>query len=99
MKNTSKNPFFVHTCLEESECKIRSYKYLDGSECEITIRPESDFVVKDGKEVRTDNVAIFIGNEPGTIQAELYLTQREAKEFANYILDFVKALEADNDAS
>ena len=92
MKNTSRNPFFVHTCLEESECKIHSYKYFDGSECEITIRPESDYVEKDGKEVRTDNVAIVIGNWRGTIQAELYLTQREAKEFANYILDFVKAL-------
>lgn len=99
MKNTSRNPFFVHAWLEESDCKIRSYKYLDGSECEITIRPESDLVVIDGKEVRTDNVAIFIGNKPATIQAELCLTQKEAKEFANYILDLVKALEADNEAS
>ena len=99
MKNTSRNPFFVHTCLEESECKIRSFKYLNGSECEIYIRPESDTVVLDGKEVRTDNVAIFIGNKPCTIQAELYLTQKEAKEFANYILDFVKALETEDEAS
>lgn len=99
MKNNSRNPFFVNTCLEESGCKIRSYNYFEGSECEITIRPESDFVEIDGKVVRMDNVAIFIGNNRNTIEAELCLTQKEAKEFANYILDFVKALEADNDAS
>lgn len=37
MKSKSKSPFWVHSPLEESYCKVRMYKYLDQSDCEISI--------------------------------------------------------------
>lgn len=72
------------------------YKCLNDSECEITIRPENGYVEQDdGEEVVTKNVAIFIGNRMGTIETELVLTKKEAREFANYILNMVNTLEKD----
>ena len=96
MKSKSKNPFWVHSPLEESYCKLRMYKYLDQSDCEISIRPKSDFYEKDGQEFRTGCISVFIGNHMGTIETELVLTKKEAREFANYILNMIEALEAEN---
>lgn len=45
----------------------------------------------------TENVAIFIGNDMGTIETTLVLTKREAREFADYILKMVDVLEKDDD--
>lgn len=99
MKSKSKNPYWIHGKLEESYCKHRMYKCLNDSECEITIRPEEHYVELDGgEEVVTKNVAIFFGNRTGTIETTLVLTKREAREFANYILNMVDTLEKDETA-
>ena len=96
MKSKSKNPYWICGKLEESYCKHRMYKCLNDSECEIAIRPENGYVeLDDGEEVTTKNVAIFIGNRMGTIETELVLTKKEAREFANYILNIVDTLEKD----
>lgn len=98
MKNESKNPYWIHGKLEESYCKNRMYKCLNDSECEIAIRPENSYVELDGgEEVVTKNISIFIGNRMGTIETELVLTKKEAREFAIYILQMVNVLEKDNE--
>lgn len=96
MQSKSKNPYWIHAKLEESYCKHQMYKCLNDSECEISIRPENGYVELDGgEEVVTKNIAIFIGNDMGTIETTLVLTKKEAREFANYILNMVDTLEKD----
>lgn len=98
MQSKSKNPYWIHAKLEESYCKHQMYKCLIDSECEISIRPENGYVELDGgEEVVTKNIAIFIGNDMGTIETTLVLTKKEAREFANYILQMVNVLEKDNE--
>lgn len=98
MKNESRNPFWVHAKLEESYYKQRSYSCLNNSECEIIIRPERNYFEQNGEEHFTHDVGIYIGNRISTVNTELVLSKKEAKEFANLILNFVDVLEKDDDA-
>lgn len=96
MQSKSKNPFFINAKLEESYTQHRMYKCLRTSECDVTIRSQDSYVELDGGEIkRTKKVAIFLGNESETIETVLVMTQREALEFANYILNMVDTLEKD----
>ena len=98
MKKENKNPLFTNAKLEESYCKYRMYKCLHNAECEITLRPQGIFYEEDGKMLKRKDVSIFIGNDTGTIETELVLTTKEAREFANYILELVDAMEKESEA-
>ena len=98
MKSKSKNPYWIHGKFEESYYLHRMYKCLRNSDCEVTIRPQDSYIELDGgEEVRTKKVAIFVGNDSGTVETTLVLSKREAREFANYILKMVDVLEKDDD--
>lgn len=95
MKSKSKNPFWVNSKLEESCARIRMFQVLEANQCEVTIRPDTVYVdLENGDVSEQQGVGIFVGDSGfGNNYIEMNLTLKEAREFANYILNMVNTLE------
>lgn len=95
MKSNSKNPFWFNAKLEQSCARLRMFKVLEAEQCEITIHPDSVFVdQEDGKVSEQQGIGIFVGDSSfGNNYIEMNLILKEAREFANAILNMVNELE------
>ena len=95
MKSNSKNPFWFNAKLEQSCARLRMFKVLEANQCEITIRPDSVYVdLEDGNVSEQQGIGIFVGDSGlGNNHIEMNLTLKEAREFANAILNMVNELE------
>lgn len=91
MKSDIKNPFWFNSKLEQSCARLRMIKVFDTDQCEITIRPDSVFIEEDGNVSKQQVIDIYLGD--GNSHIEIDLTLKEAREFANAILDMVNELE------
>ena len=71
------------------------FKVLDADQCEITIRPDTVFVDEaNGNVSEQQGIDIFVGDSQfGNNHVEIELTLKEAREFANAILNMVNELE------
>lgn len=100
MKSKSKNPLWFNSKLEQSCARLRMFKTIEANQCEVTIRPDKVYVdLEDGNVSEQQGVGIFVGDSDfGNNHIEINLTLKEAREFANVILNMVSALEAENDA-
>lgn len=97
MKSKSKNPLWFNAKLEQSCARLRMFKVINGNQCEVTIRPDSVYVdLEDGNVSEQQGIGIFVGDSGfGNNHIEMNLTLKEAREFANYILNMVDTLEKD----
>lgn len=95
MKSNSKNPFWFNAKLEQSCARLRMFKVINGNQCDVTIRPDSVYVdLEDENVSEQQGVGIFVGDSDfGNNQIEMNLTLKEAREFANAILNIVNELE------
>lgn len=95
MKSNSKNPFWFNAKLEQSCARLRMFKVLRANQCEITIQPDSLYVdLEDGNVSEQQGIGIFVGDSGfGNNHIEMNLTLKEAREFANAILNMVNELE------
>lgn len=95
MKSNSKNPFWFNAKLEQSCARLRMFKVLEANQCEITIRPDSVYVnLEDGNVSEQQGIGIFVGDSGfGNNHIEMNLTLKEAREFANAILNMANELE------
>ena len=95
MKSNSKNPFWFNAKLEQSCARLRMFKVLIANQCEITIQPDSVYVdLEDGNVSEQQGIGIFVGDSGfGNNHIEMDLTLKEAREFANAILNMVNELE------
>ncbi len=95
MKSNSKNPFWFNAKLEQSYARLRMFKVLEAKQCEITIRPDSVYVdLEDGNVSEQQGIGIFVSDSDfGNNHIEMNLTLKEAREFANAILNMVNELE------
>ena len=71
------------------------FKVLIANQCEITIHPDSVYVdLEDGNVSEQQGIGIFVGDSGfGNNHIEMNLTLKEAREFANAILNMVNELE------
>lgn len=95
MKSNSKNPFWFNAKLEQSCARLRMFKALETKQCEITIRPDGVYVdLENGNVSEQQGIGIFVGDSDfGNNHIEMNLTLKEAREFANAILNMVNELE------
>ena len=95
MKSNSKNPFWFNAKLEQSCVRLRMFKVLEANQCEITIRPDRVYVDLEDRNVsEQQGIGIFVGDSGfGNNHIEMNLTLKEAREFANAILNMVNELE------
>ena len=100
MKSKSKNPFWFNSKLEQSYVRLRMFKAINADQCNLTIRPDEVYVdLEDGNVSEQQGVCIFVGDSGfGNNHIEMNLTLKEARKFANAILNIVDSLEADNEA-
>lgn len=95
MKCDSKNPLWFNSKLEQSSARIRMFKALKSDQCEVTIRPGKVYVAAKGCNVSEEQgIVVFVGDSSfGNSQIEMNLTLKEAREFANAIINMVNELE------
>ena len=95
MKSNSKNPFWFNAKLEQSRARLRMFKALKSDQCEVTIRPDKVYVASNGGNVSEEQgILVFVGDSSfGNNQIEMNLTLKEAREFANAIINMVNELE------
>lgn len=99
MKSNSKNPIWFNAKLEQSCARLRMFKVLEANQCEITIRPDRVYVdLEDGNVSEQRGIGIFVSDSGfGNNHIEMNLTLKEAREFANAILNMVNKLEKRRD--
>lgn len=71
------------------------FRVLEANQCEITIRPDRVYVdLEDGNVSEQRGIGIFVSDSGfGNNHIEMNLTLKEAREFANTILNMVNKLE------
>ena len=99
MKSNSKNPFWFNAKLEQSCARLRMFKALIANQCKITIKPDSVYVeLENGNVSEQQGIGIFVSDSDfGNNHIEMNLTLKEAREFANAILNMINELENKHD--